>query len=270
MTEPGTIGAIPLDNMDLVAAAGLVLVAGLVSVGLKLGLGRRLLVASLRTVVQLILLGLVLEWIFEIDQAMPLFCLLGLMLVFAGKAAVDRSERSFAGALSHATVTLGLTGMVTAYIVTAGIVGVQPWYEPQYLLPVLGMILGNSLTGISLCLDKLLDDLSVRRALVDADLAMGATRWEAARGPVAAAVTRGMVPIINAMTVVGIVSLPGMMTGQILAGADPMDAVKYQVVVMFMLAASTALGCVGVALAGYRRLFNKRHQLRAELIRHSG
>ena len=85
-------------------------------------------------------------------------------------------------------------------IVTAGIIGVEPWYTPQYLLPLLGMILGNSLTGMSLCLDKLLEDLDLRAGTIETDLALGASRWEAAREPVTDAIRRGMIPIINSLT----------------------------------------------------------------------
>jgi putative ABC transport system permease protein len=108
--------------------------------------------------------------------------------------------------------------------------------------------------------------LAERRAEVEMELSHGATRWEAARTPLRDAVRRGMIPIINAMMVVGLVSLPGMMTGQILAGADPLEAVKYQVVIMFMIAGATSMGCIGMALLVYRRLFNEKHQLRADLI----
>jgi putative ABC transport system permease protein len=127
-------------------------------------------------------------------------------------------------------------------------------------------VLGNSLTGISLALDALLTDLDEHRDRVEMELSLGATRWEAVRGPLREAVRRGMIPMLNSMTVVGIVSLPGMMTGQILEGASPLAAVKYQIVVMFMLAASSALGSMGVALIVYRRVTNERHQLRAERI----
>ncbi len=98
------------------------------------------------------------------------------------------------------------------------------------------------------------------------ELALGATRWEAARGPIAEAVRRGMIPIINSMMVIGIVSLPGMMTGQILAGADPLEAVKYQIMIMFMLAAATSVGCMVMAILAYRRLFSRKHQLLTERI----
>jgi len=134
------------------------------------------------------------------------------------------------------------------------------------VIPLLGMILGNTLTGISLSLDGLLESLDLRRDVVEMELAHGATAWEAARAPVTEAVRRGMIPILNAMSVVGIVSLPGMMTGQILQGADPVDAIAYQIVVMFMLAAASALGSIGIALLTFRRLFTTGHALRAERI----
>ena len=123
------------------------------------------------------------------------------------------------------------------------------------------MLLGNALTGISLGLDRLLTRLSDARSVIEAQLALGATRWEASREALRDAIRTGMTPIMNTMLVVGIVSLPGMMTGQILAGAKPADAVKYQILVLFMIAATTALGTLGAVLFGFKRLFNDRHQL---------
>lgn len=260
-------GAIALGPAQLALAAALVVVAGLVSVALRLGLERRLAVAALRTVVQLMLVGYVLQWVFRIERIEPLLVVLMAMVLAAGRAAVSRSSRAFPGAHPGAFVTLALTGTVTTFTVTGLVVGVEPWWRPQYVLPLLGMVLGNGLTGISLCLDTMLEELDERRDRVETELALGASRWEAVRGPLTEAVRRGMIPILNAMSVVGIVSLPGMMTGQILAGADPLAAVKYQIVVMFMLAAATSLGCIVIAWVVYRRLFNERHQLRAERIR---
>ncbi|MCA9597914.1 MAG: iron export ABC transporter permease subunit FetB [Myxococcales bacterium] len=262
-------GAIPLGPGQLAIAAALVVIAGGVSVALRLGLEKKLGVAALRTVVQLLLVGYVLEWVFRIEQPVVLAGVLLVMTAAAGRAAVQRSSRSFAGARLGAFFTLVLTGLSTTFTVTAIIVGVRPWYHAQYVIPLLGMVLGNSLTGVSLALDSLLTDLDEHKDRVEMELSLGATRWEAARDPLSQAVRRGMIPILNSMTVVGIVSLPGMMTGQILEGASPLAAVKYQIVVMFMLAASTSLGSMGVALYVFRRLFNDRHQLRAERITRS-
>lgn len=257
---------IALSWIDLVVATSLVLVAGAVSVALRLGLERRLAVASARTLVQLGLLGYVLRWVFGHDTPWPVLGWMTVMIGTAGRAAVARATRRYAHVQIDAFVTLALTALATTFTVTGVIVGVDPWHRAQYVIPLLGMVLGNSLTGISLALDHLLESLDAKRELIEAHLALGASRWEAAREPLAEAVRRGMIPIINSMSVVGLVSLPGMMTGQILSGEDPVDAVKYQLVVMFMLAASTSLGCIVVALLAYRRLFDGAHRLRADRI----
>ncbi len=259
--------AIHLGPADLAIASLLVLVAGIVSVAVRARVEKQLLVAAGRTVLQLLLLGLVLERVFAIDSAWLLLALVLVMTALAGSAAVSRSSRGFAGARVGAFVTLVVTGTATTFVVTSVVIGVTPWWRPQYVVPLLGMVLGNGLTGISLCLDQILESFDAGRDRVETELAMGATRWEAVREPLAEAVRRGMIPILNSMAVVGIVSIPGMMTGQILEGADPAEAVKYQIVVMFMLAAATSLGCVGIAFFSYTRLFNDRHQLRRERIR---
>ena len=256
-------GPIPLDAADLAIAACLVFVAGAVSLGLRLGLERRLALASVRTVVQLLLIGYVLKWVFDQSSPLTLILALTLMLVAASRAAVARSSRTFSGATGRAFVTLVLCGLATTFTVTELVIGVEPWYEPRYVIPLLGMVLGNGLTGISLCLDHLLERLAEQGAIVEMELAHGATKWEAARDVLRDATRRGLIPIVNAMMVVGIVSLPGMMTGQILAGADPLLAVKYQIVVMFMIAAATSLGCIVMVLFAYGRLFNAKHQLLA-------
>ena len=259
-------GARPLGGYDLALAAGLVLVAGLISIALGLRLEQRLVVAAMRTVVQLMAVGYILVFVFEADTPWLVVAALVVMTLAAGREAVRRSSRTFRGVYVQTFITLLLTGTLTTGAVTQVVIGVEPWYEPQYLIPLLGMVFGNSLTGISLCLDHLLETLDERRGRIEMALALGATAWEASRDSLREAVRRGMIPIINSMSVVGIVSLPGMMTGQILAGSDPLVAVAYQIVVMFMLAAATALGAMMTALLVQRRMFNTRHQLRAERI----
>lgn len=263
---PEQHGAIPIDALHLALSAVLVLVAGVVSVVLRLGIERRLFVASVRTVAQLLLIGYVLGWVFAVRDPFLVLALLMVMIAAASRAAVQRSTRRYRGVHTVAFVTLTFTGLATTFGATRVILEVTPWWRPQYLVPLLGMVLGNGLTGISLCLDDVLASFDERRAQVETELALGASRWEAARDPLRNAIRRGLIPIINAMTVVGIVSLPGMMTGQILGGADPLLAVRYQIVIMFMIAGATAIGCMLLGLATYRRLFNARHQLRTERI----
>jgi len=258
--------AIELSLWDLLIALGLVVLAGGVSLVLRLGLETRLAIASIRAVIQLMLLGLVLKFVFDPSAHWLLAVVVAVMLLMASREAVRRSERRFKGLTLLALASLAISAVFTTIIVTGVIIGVDPWYEPRYLIPLLGLILGNGLTGVSLCVDTLLTTLHDKRGHIESDLAMGATKWEAAREPLRNAVRRGMIPIINSMSVVGVVSIPGMMTGQILAGADPAQAARYQIVVMAMIAAATSLCCIFITLMIYRRMFNCRHQLRGEAI----
>jgi len=141
-----------------------------------------------------------------------------------------------------------------------------PWYAPQYAIPLLGMVLGNTMNGVALGLDRLTQDAVQRRAVIEARLALG-ERWQEAIADIRHDAMRvGLIPIINAMAAAGIVSLPGMMTGQILAGAPPLEAAKYQILVMFLIAGGTGLGTVVAVSLAARRLFDQRHRLRPERI----
>lgn len=257
---------IPLTPRDLALASGLILLSGLLSLLLRLNLERRLLWASLRMGVQLWLLGEVLGWVFARRSPLPVLAILVGMTLVAGWHAVRRSGWTYRGAGTRASFVLIVSGLGITLFATQTIIGIDPWYSPRYLIPLAGMVLGNSLTGISLSLDSFLETLAERREQVESDLALGATAWEAAREPMAEAVRRGMIPTINSMMVMGVVSLPGMMTGQMLGGEAPTGAVRYQILIMCMIGASVATGCILLCLLSYRRLFNARHQLRHDLL----
>ena len=261
---------IELGPLHLAVATVLVIAAGVISVALGLGIERRLAVAAVRTVVQLGLLGLVLERIFAVRDPLLVVALLLLMTVFAAREAIGRASRRYRGVLLDAWLTMAATCFIVGGVVTQVVVGVTPWYDPQYVIPLLGMILGNSLTGISLCLDRFLDHLAVRTAEVELRIAYGATRREALAAPLQDAVRTGMIPIINAMAAAGIVSLPGMMTGQILAGSPPLQAVAYQIVVMFMIAAAVAFGAMMVVILAGRHFMGKDATLRLDRLTSAG
>lgn len=252
---------------QLALAALLILVNVALSVGLRLGLGRSLLIGSLRMVVQLLLIGYVLEWLFTQENALVILAISLVMTAIAGVSAVNRTQHRFGGIYWNSLLSvLASSSLVTGFAMV-GIIRVQPWYDPQYLIPILGMVLGNTLNGISLGLDRFMQGLITQQAQVETLLALGATRWEAAHRQVQEAIRVGMIPTINSMMVMGLVSLPGMMTGQILAGANPIDAVRYQIVITFMIAAGAALGIFGVVLLAYRRLLSPDHQLRLDYLR---
>ncbi len=258
---------ITLTPFDLLIASGFILVAGLLSVLLKLGVEKRLFIAASRTVIQLTLLGFVLEKIFALNKPLPVVTLLFFMSLVAGREAAARTKRRYTAMILDTTLAMGLSAFLVGAIVTQVVVGAKPWYNPQYVIPLLGMILGNALNGVSLALDAFLDYLISRRQEIELFLAYGADRLEVLVLPFRAAVRRGLIPIINAMSVAGVVSLPGMMTGQILAGAPPLQAVAYQILVMFMLAGAYSLGAIGVVFAAGRKLLGKELRLKAELLK---
>jgi putative ABC transport system permease protein len=257
---------IALDGLDLALAALLVVLNGGLSLALQLGLTRQLTIATLRMIVQLLLVGLVLEVLFSLVS--PLWTGLAAlaMLLFAGREIMARQERRLTGFWAYGLGTSCM--LVAATLVTLFALVVQvnpdPWYHPRYALPLLGMVLGNTMTGIALGLHTLTTGLTRDRAAVEARLALGATRYEAVLPVSRAAMRTALMPIINSMAATGLVALPGMMTGQILAGADPVQAVKYQILVMFLIAGGTGLGATSAVMAGGRRLTDARHRLRLD------
>ncbi|BAQ61716.1 YbbM seven transmembrane helix protein [Geminocystis sp. NIES-3708] len=245
----------------------LILINVALSLRLRLGLERNLLVASVRMVIQLLLIGYVLEWLFALSDPFSVLAIALLMAGIAGISSVNRTSRRFSGIYWQSLLSVLVASFFVTNLSVAGIIQVKPWYNPQYLIPMLGMILGNTLTGISLGLERFMEGLVINRHGIETLLALGATRWEATHREIQIAVKTGMIPTINSMMVMGLVSLPGMMTGQILAGASPIDAVRYQIVIVFAIASASALGTIGVVLLAWHTLLSPNHQLRSDRLR---
>lgn len=257
-------GPIEVSLLDLFGVASLILINAGISLALKLGLGRKLLMASVRTFLQLTLLGYLLLPIFEYGHPWLVALLALAMTAIAAREATQRSSRRFKGVWAGNFVAIFVSAALTAILGAAVFIGVEPWWAPQYFIPLLGMILGNSLTGVTLGLDSTLTQLDDQRTHIEWRLAMGATWWEAARPVVRRATSAGMIPILNTMSVVGLVSIPGMMTGQLLGGTSPEQAARYQILILFLIAVATALGCVLAVLWATRRMFDDAHRLRLE------
>ncbi len=250
--------------------AGLLILINIgLSVRLKLGLERQMSIAVVRMVVQLTLMGYLLRWIFTWDNPWMILALGSVMSGIASVSAVNRTKRRFPGVYWNSFLSVWSSAFLVTLVTMIGVLQVDPWYTPRYLIPIWGMVLGNMINGISLALDRFMEDLAVRKDQVEVWLALGATRWEAARDSVREAARTGMIPIINTMLVLGIVSLPGMITGQILAGADPAEATNYQITIFFVIASAVALCVTGMLLLAFSILFNGRHQLCTNRLRSS-
>lgn len=250
-------GVIVIGWWQLALATGFVLVVAVISWRLTLGLEKDLALATVRTYLQLLALGFVLRWVFANQTWWLVMMLLGLMTFVAATIIVRRSPDAPKGILTSSFLSMALTGLIVTFSVTGLIIQVEPWYRAQYVIPIAGMVLGNSMTGIALALERVFADMDARADELLALTALGASRWETSAGSIRTALRAGMIPTINSMAAVGIVFIPGMMTGQILAGVDPLAATGYQIVVMLMVAAATALGSVLAVLLTYRRRFSE-------------
>ncbi len=254
-----------ISNTGLAYTSILLLIAAGISAFMRLGLTRSLLWGAIRCVVQLSLLGYILTWIFAVDRPELVALLVLFMCVVAAHTATRRTPNvsSFPSALAFISISVS-TGFVLI-IVTALVIRAEPWYTARIVIPIAGMILGNTVNGMALALDRLYAEVKLRRFEVEAYLALGALPKEAVIESMRQAMRAGMTPIINSLMVVGIVSIPGAMTGQILGGVDPAEAAKYQIVVMFMIAAAAALGSMLLVRLAYKRLFNADGALRPDL-----
>jgi len=257
-------GYITLSYWEVAAASVFVFIDAGLSVIFGLRLHRSLLVAAIRMVVQLALVGLVLTALFSVVSPLWTGIAALAMVLFAGHEAAQRQERRLSGWWSYGLGTgfMMMSSILMTVFALMTALRPNPWYDPRYAIPLLGMILGNCMTGVGLGLNTLTTSLVSRRASVEAQLMLGAT---SAAAPVTREALRSaLMPVINSMSVTGVVSLPGMMTGQILGGVPPAEAVKYQILVMFLIAGGTGLGAVTAVLGGVYRLTDARHRLRLD------
>jgi putative ABC transport system permease protein len=260
-------GSTPVDIGlgNLLIAAALVGVTAALSAWQHLGLTKSVAIGAIRASVQLLIVAVVLEWIFAGDRLDIVLATLLLMVLVAGHTASARvaepaRRRRILGVICTLSIFIG-SALTLAYVDLL-VIPISPWWNARYLIPLFGMIVANAMNGAALAAERLRSEINGRRAEIEALLALGASASQAAETPVRLALTAAMIPAINALMVVGIVSLPGMMTGQILAGVDPTLAVRYQLVVVFMLTAATAITAT-LLVFGYRKqFFSDADQLR--------
>lgn len=245
----------------------LVLCNALLTFLLHLRLSKTLLWITLRGGVQLFMLGWLLQWIFTQSSVWVVggvgLCMVGL----ASHAAVSRCKHRFRGIYLQSFLSLGLSTLLTLGFGLVAMLRADPWHEPSVVIPLMGMIIGNSLNSIALALDRLLDDLVRNRAAIETKLSLGATRWEAAHDTLCDAVRTGLIPIINLMTVVGVVSLPGTMTGLLMSGMAPLSAVQFQFMTLTLIMTCTLIATIMAVLCTYVRFFNRDHHFDTALIR---
>lgn len=253
--------------LGLGAASLFIVIDAALSVVLKLGVARSLIVAACRTVIQLLLVGLILKTVFASDSSFLIGAVLVTMFGTASYEILSRQEHRFSGWWRYgldAGTTLIATMLVSVFALR--VLHAVPWYAPQVLIPLVGIVLGSVMNGVSISLNAFNNGLIRERGAIEAQLALGSSRHEALKPLQRSALRSGLIPIVNQMSAAGIITLPGMMTGQILAGMAPFEAAKYQILILFLLAGATGLGALATTSLAVRRATDDRHRLRLDRI----
>ncbi|MDD4169446.1 MAG: iron export ABC transporter permease subunit FetB [Desulfotomaculaceae bacterium] len=250
-------GSNPIDISSLLIASSLVLITLIFSYWQKLKLEKEVLISVIRAVIQLVAVGYVLEYVFGFEN--PLFTTL-LLLFMIFNAAYNAAKRGKTIRIGFAISLLAIAAgaiVTLAILIFSGAIK----YEPYQVIPIGGMIISNAMIALGLCYKQISSDFKSRREEVETKLSLGADILPSSIGIIRDSIKTGMMPTIDSAKTLGIVSLPGMMTGLILAGTPPLEAIKYQIMVTFMMMSTTSIASFIACYLSYKSFFNSRKQL---------
>lgn len=257
--------AVEISIPSLAISLIFIVVSLVITFGLRLKMWKEILVATIRTILQLFLAGVVLVFVFGWNIWFVTLILLVVMIIIASFESIRKQKHKSAGMYFMVALALFVTTAFSLVILLSLVIRVKPWYEPQYLVSMGGMVIGNSMTAAALVLNRMWGDLKLRQKEVESLLALGASPYQAAGASIREAIKMALIPTINSMMVVGVVKLPGIMTGQIMAGQPPASAIRYQIVVMFFILGAATITAAVTALFGYRMYFTTAQQLKKEM-----
>ncbi len=224
---------------------------------------KEIIISSIRMTLQLVLVGYLLVFLFDNPNAFITVGIIVLMEGFAVYTVFKKFKKMLSRPLKKVialSMSIGTLSCLVYFLLV--VVRITPWFEPQYFIPIAGMIVGNSMTGISLAVKSLLEGMTTQRAVVEEALILGATPHDASKSIINSTFDAAILPTVNSMVGMGIVFLPGMMTGQILSGTDPTTAIAYQIAIMLGILGAVALTVMFMLHWGYKTFFTNEAQLR--------
>ena len=244
-----------IDIWGLLVALAMVAVAAGISGLMHMGIGKTLLWSACRALLQLCAMGFIMEYVIRSNNPWFVLLLIAFMLIAAVQITLSRAKGVPKGLAGPVLLSLVLTMLIMMSLVTELVIRPHPWYAPQLVVPLTGMLLGNTVSALAVGLSRFFESMRERRDEVDTLLALGATAWEAARPSVVSSIRLGLMPTTASLASAGIVTVPGMMAGQIIAGGDPINAAKYQFMVLAAIAALTLLADSVIMVLAYRKCF---------------
>eukprot|EP00854_Cymbomonas_tetramitiformis_P002910 gene2910-3723_t len=259
-------GPVKLTWLSICFALVVIALAMALSLRLQLKLESSLLISALRAILQLSLLGYILVPIFQLNSVYLVLLYCSFMICVSASEAVSKQKYHYKGMAAHTLFTVASSSSLVIVYGLYVVLRTDPMWDAHYVIPILGMLLGNSLTSVSVAYSCFLEEVAERHDNIEFLLSRGATRWEAVRHIVQRAVKLGTTPLINQMSVAGLVSIPGMMTGQILGGTSPLQAARYQMVVLFMLGGCASLSAYMILVLASNKLVDAQLCLRVDLL----
>ncbi|NMM94405.1 ABC transporter permease [Bifidobacterium oedipodis] len=251
-----------IDFLGLLVAMLMVVAAAAISGIMRMGIGRTLLWSACRALLQLCAMGFIMGFVIRANNPWLVFALMAVMLVAGVQITLSRAKGVPKGLAWPVLLSLVITMLMMLGLVTELIVRPQPWYAPQLVVPLTGMLLGNTVSALAVGLSRFYESMKERRDEIDTLLALGASAWEASRPSIVSSIRLGLLPTNASLASSGIVTIPGMMAGQVIAGGDPFDAAKYQFVILAAIAALTLLADSLIMLMVYKTCFTDTDQYR--------
>lgn len=247
--------------IKVVASLILVAIALLLSWIERARLESDIIIGTVRAFVQLLAIGYLLDYIFDLRRIEYMLLLLAAMVLIG---AFTSSRRAFRKRLGFMIATVGL-GAGTAFTIGLMIALKIISTEPKFLIPFSGMVIGNSMRACSVLFDRLTSEVKLSRARIEAALALGATSSQASSTATRASFKASMIPMLDTVKVVGLIQLPGAMTGMLIAGARPTEAIRYQIVIMYMIMCAVSISMTLVILLSRRMYFEPGHRLAGQI-----
>jgi putative ABC transport system permease protein len=254
-------GLIELDLVKMGFALGLMLIAIGLSAWQRLSLEWSLAMATGRTIVQLTVVGYLLQIVFALNNPWAVLAVIGVMVSIAAIVARNRISKKIPALLPIVGGSILISTALTLAYVNLLVLRPDPWFEPQYLIPIAGILLGNAMNAAAIGGERFVSTINNNRLEIETHLSLGATPQQATAQYRREAIKSGLIPTLNSMMVVGIVTLPGIITGQILSGVNPLDASLYQMLIMFILAITTLMTTILLIQGLDRQFFNSAAQL---------
>jgi putative ABC transport system permease protein len=252
---------IPLDTVDLISAIALMVIAVGLSAWEDLGLEIKLLTVTGRTILQLLVLGYVLDFIAALNNLGAVLAILAILVTVAAIVTRNRIGKKIPLVLPLVWVSIFLSMAIAVLYANFLIINPSRWYEPRYVIPLAGMIIGQAMNAAAITGDRLVSTINSSHVEIETHLSLGATPSQAVAQYRKEAIKAGLIPTINQMTIIALVTLPTFMSGQLLGGIHGAEAASYEILVIFLMAFANLLTTILITRALCHQFFNSKAQL---------